>query len=176
MNWLLHAANVLNSVLPVRECFGIRRLLLNKSGLTVGKGSRITHGVKLYDRYIAIGDAVWIGMNTVIVSSDNGHVTIRDNVDIAPCCRIISGTHEIGDHGRRAGAGCGHDIVIGRGTWVGASASILAGAHIGPGSIVAAGSVVVAGEYPPDTLLAGVPAVAKRSLPAGPAQSLPDKA
>lgn len=164
MNWLLHLVNVMNSVLPVRETFGFRRMLANKGGIRLGNGTRITHGVKFYDRYITIGNAVWIGMNTVIASTDKGHIAIGDNVDIAPCCRILSGTHEIGNPERRAGEGSGGEIVIGRGTWVGASTTILAGARIGPGSIIAAGSVVVAGEYPPNTLLAGVPAAVKRSL------------
>jgi acetyltransferase-like isoleucine patch superfamily enzyme len=165
MNWLLHTVNVMNSVLPVRETFGVRRMLANKGGISVGKGTRITHGVKFYDRHITIGSAVWIGMNTVIASTDKGHITIADNVDIAPCCRILSGTHEIGSPERRAGEGSGGEIVIGQGPCIGASTTILAGARIGSGSIIAAGSVVIAGEYPPNTLLAGIPAAVKRTLP-----------
>ncbi len=41
---------------------------------------------------------------------------------------------------------------------------IVGGARIGPGSVVAAGSVVLAGEYPPNSFLAGVPAVVKKRL------------
>jgi acetyltransferase-like isoleucine patch superfamily enzyme len=154
MNWLLHTVNVMNSVLPSRESFGIRRMLANRGGIVVGKGTRITHGVKFYDRYITIGNSVFLGTGTILYSTDKGRITIEDNVDIAPCCRIVSGTHEIGSSERRAGPGAGQDIVIGRGTWIGVGTSILA-----------AGSVVIAGEYPPNTLLAGVPASIKRVLP-----------
>jgi len=165
MNWVLHVANVMNSVLPVRETFGIRRLLANRGGMVVGKKTRITHGVKFYDRYITIGDSVWIGMNTVFASTHKGRITIGNNVDIAPCCRIISGTHELGGPERRAGTGSGADVSIGNGTWIGAASCILPGAHIGEGSVVAAGSVVMAGNYPPNVLLTGVPARVKKSLP-----------
>jgi len=165
MNWLLHTVNVMSSILPVRETFGIRRMLANRGGIVVGKGTRITHDVKFYDRYITIGNSVWLGMGTILASTDKGRIIIEDNVDIAPGCRIVSGTHQIGSSDRRAGPGAGMDIVIGRGTWIGASSCILPGAFIGPGSIVAAGSVVTAGDYPPNTLLAGVPASAKRVLP-----------
>lgn len=165
MNWVLHVLNVMNSVLPVRETFGIRRLLANCGGMVVGKGTRITHGVKFYDRYITIGDSVWIGMNTVIASTHKGRITIGDNVDIAPCCRIVSGTHDLGGSERRAGTGSGADVIIGNGTWLGTACCILPGAHIGEGSVVAAGSVVLAGKYPPNAMLAGVPASVKRSLP-----------
>ena len=164
MNWLLHSVNVVNSLLPVRETFGVRRKLTIMGGISVGKDTRITHGVKLYDRYITIGKSVWIGMNTVIASTHLGRITIGDNVDIAPCCRIVSGTHEIGGPDRRAGTGSGGDVVIGKGTWIGTGSIVLAGAEIGEGSIVGAGSVVFAGKYPANILLAGSPARIKRVL------------
>ncbi|MFA6290966.1 MAG: acyltransferase [Victivallales bacterium] len=49
-------------------------------------------------------------------------------------------------------------IKVGSNCWIGAKATILDGADIGNGSIVAAGAVVLCGTYPPDTILAGVPA------------------
>jgi len=160
----VHLTNVLNLVCPVREVFGLRCCLYRASGIKVGRGTRITHGVAFYDRYITIGDAVWIGPGTRLFSTSKGHITIEDNVDIAPCCCIMSGTHEIGDEIRRAGAGDGKDVRIGAGTWVGGHSSILPGAIIGPGCLVAAGSVVIAGEYPANSLLAGVPARVRRTL------------
>jgi maltose O-acetyltransferase len=165
VNLIIHLVNMSTSVLPVREIIGFRRWLANLGGIAVGRKSRITHGVKLYDRYITIGESVWIGMNTVIASTHLGKIRIEDNVDIAPCCRIMSGTHLIGGSDRRAGEGSGMDISIGKGSWIGSASTILAGAQIGSGSIVAAGSVVIKGEYPPNVLLAGVPAKVKRELP-----------
>jgi acetyltransferase-like isoleucine patch superfamily enzyme len=164
MSLLVHLTNVLNLICPVRETFGLRCRLYRAGGIKVGRGTRITHGVAFYDRYITIGDAVWIGPNTRFCSTSKAHITIEDNVDIAPCCCIMSGTHEIGGEMRRAGAGAGRDVRIGAGTWVGGNSTVLPGAIIGPGCIVAAGSVVTAGEYPANSLLAGVPARVRRPL------------
>lgn len=165
MNLVIHLLNISTSILPVRETIGFRRWLANRGGISVGRKTRITHGVRLYDRYITLGESVWVGMNTVIASTHLGKIEIGDNVDIAPCCRIISGTHFMGGSERRAGEGSGIDITIGSGSWIGTGSTIIAGARIGCGSIVAAGSVVIKGIYPPNVLLAGVPAVVKRELP-----------
>ena len=50
------------------------------------------------------------------------------------------------------------DIEIGDDVWLGANTTILKGVKIGNGSIVATGAVVTAGEYPPRSILGGVPA------------------
>ncbi len=164
MSLLLHLTNALNLVCPVRETLGVRRLLYRAGGIEVGIGTRITHGVAFYDRYVTFGRGVWIGPNTRFFSTSKAHITVEDNVDIAPCCCITSGTHEIGGAVRRAGAGSGKNVRIGSGTWLGAGSIVLPGATIGKGCIVAAGSVVTAGDYPANTLLAGVPASIRREL------------
>jgi maltose O-acetyltransferase len=48
-------------------------------------------------------------------------------------------------------------VRVGRGSFVGAQATILAGVCVGPEAFVAAGSVVTS-DVPPRTLVAGVPA------------------
>lgn len=165
MSIIVHLTNILNLMCPVREVLGLRCCLYRAGGIKVGRGTRITNGVAFYDHYVTIGSAVWIGPNTRFFSTSKGHITIEDNVDIAPCCCIMSGTHVIGDGRRRAGAGAGMAVRIGAGTWVGGNSSVLPGAIIGPGCLVAAGSVVTAGEYPANSLLAGVPAKVHRTLP-----------
>jgi acetyltransferase-like isoleucine patch superfamily enzyme len=50
------------------------------------------------------------------------------------------------------------DIHIGDDVWLGANTTILKGANIGSGSVIATGAVVTAGDYPPRSILAGVPA------------------
>ena len=54
-------------------------------------------------------------------------------------------------------------VAIGDGSWIGAGARILGGVQIGRGCVVAAGAVVTR-SVPDNTLVAGVPAVPKRSL------------
>lgn len=56
------------------------------------------------------------------------------------------------------------EVTIGDDVWIGANVSILKGAYIGAGSIVATGAVVPAGQYPPRSILAGVPAKVVKSL------------
>lgn len=165
MGLTLTLFNTINLAIPFKGFFTFRRLLLRAGGVTVGRGTRIATGAKFYDKYITIGERVWIGPETMVYSSANGPVTIGDQVDIAPGVTIVSGSHELGGPERRAGTGTGSAIVIGDGTWVGARALILGGARIGRGCMVAAGAVVTPGEYPDNVLLAGVPAVVKRTLP-----------
>jgi acetyltransferase-like isoleucine patch superfamily enzyme len=58
------------------------------------------------------------------------------------------------------------EITIGNDVWIGRDAKILAGAHIPDGCVVAAGSVVTRKEFPPYSIIGGVPAkVIKPRLP-----------
>lgn len=58
------------------------------------------------------------------------------------------------------------DTILEDHIWVAMGAKILKGAHIGANSIVACQAVVTGGNYPPGSLLAGVPArVAKSAIP-----------
>lgn len=50
------------------------------------------------------------------------------------------------------------EITIGDNVWVGANVTILRGAQIGSNCVVATGSVVKGGVYPPNSVLAGIPA------------------
>ena len=51
-----------------------------------------------------------------------------------------------------------YSIVIENDVWIGANACILSGAHIGKGSIIAAGAVVTNKQFPPYSIIGGVPA------------------
>ena len=70
-----------------------------------------------------------------------------------------------------------HGCTVEDGCLIGMGAIVLDGARIGRGSLVAAGSVVSVGfQVPPETLVAGVPAVVKRSLKPDEVQSFIDSA
>jgi len=49
-------------------------------------------------------------------------------------------------------------IEVGKDCWIGAKVTLLDGARVGDQCVIAAGAVVKAGDYPPRSVLAGVPA------------------
>jgi carbonic anhydrase/acetyltransferase-like protein (isoleucine patch superfamily) len=58
-----------------------------------------------------------------------------------------------------------HGATLGDGCLIGIGAIVLNGVHVGAGALVAAGAVVTR-DVPPQTLVAGIPAQAKRTLSA----------
>jgi acetyltransferase-like isoleucine patch superfamily enzyme len=170
MNALLDAlknplANLALSVLPATRCFGLKRALLNALGFEIGAGCKITGGVKFYGRgRIAIGEDTWVGLGCLFIVAPDADIVIGARCDIAPRVIFHTGSHRIGDGQRRAGEGYSAPIAIADGSWVGTGSVVLAGSRIGSASILAAGATLLAGDYPADTLLAGVPATAKRAL------------
>lgn len=158
--------NFLVAAAPATRWFAYKRKLAKWCGISVGNNTKITGGFRVYGRAkVSIGSDCWLGLNTHIYLGHEGSVTIGDSCDIAPEVILHSGSHEIGDSSHRAGAGVSSSICIGDGTWIGTRAIILPGVIIGPGSIVAAGSLVRKAVYPPNSLIAGVPARIRRELP-----------
>ena len=161
LNWLL-------ALLPVTRWFGLKRRLLRLFGVGVGDGSRICGHVRFYGAgRVWIGARCWIGIDTCFhTSAGGGDVTIGDNCDVAPDVCFHTGTHDPGNHDRRAGADRAGPIAIGAGTWIGVRATILAGTVIAPGSLIGAGAMVTGGRHPEDSLLLGIPARPVSTLPA----------
>jgi len=108
----------------------------------------------------------------------DGEVVIGDFVTLVGAIISVNSRVEIGDHAFIAhqvvladsfaavpqadgmpspSDGRPSKIVVGRNSWIGARATILAGVRIGEGAIVGAGAVVE-DEVPPFTIAAGVPA------------------
>jgi carbonic anhydrase/acetyltransferase-like protein (isoleucine patch superfamily) len=110
---------------------------------------------------VSLGEesSVWYG---AVLRGDTEPIRIGDRTNVQDGCILHA------DPGFPAivGEGCvvGHNAVvhgcaIGDNSLVGMSATILNGAKIGEGSIVAAGAVVPEGrEFPPRSLIVGVPA------------------
>jgi len=147
---------------------------------TVGDNVKLAGSVALVCREatpILIGDDTNIYRNTEILGpatigarcmiNRDGYIragtTIHDDVFIGPFVRLITDGHQIGSPGKRAGTNQTQPIVIGAGTWIGASSTILGGVTIGEGCIVAAGSLVNK-DVPANTLVGGVPAKPIRLL------------
>lgn len=125
---------------------------------------RLARGVRIYrDAEITgpvdFGPDVFLNRGAYV----QGHTTIGDRTSVGQFVRIVTDTHELGDHHQRAGEKIVRDVVIGSGVWIGASVTILPGVRIGDGAVVAAGSVVTA-DVEADTLVGGVPARLIRRL------------
>lgn len=150
--------SVLSSVLipiPIRWKF------YSGMGMNVER-SKICPNVWFGSRNITIGAGTFINYRCVFNTA--GGITIGRNVDIAMDVSFVTSSHEVGCSSRRAGTALSAPIRVGDGVWIGARAVILPGVTIGAGSIIAAGSVVVK-DCEPDTLYAGAPARAIKSLP-----------
>ncbi len=114
----------------------------------------VEFGTIIHQASVELGQHVYIGCNCSI-----GECVIEDEVLIGSNVDIISGKHQhyfdkldvpIREQGGRL-----EKITIGRDSWIGNSAVVMA--NIGEQSIVAAGSVVVH-DVPPCSIVAGNPA------------------
>jgi carbonic anhydrase/acetyltransferase-like protein (isoleucine patch superfamily) len=105
-----------------------------------------------YRGVISVTRSVRIGDDTLIA----GEVAIFDNTNhpVSPAQRLAKGGLSAAEIG---------PVVIGRNVWIGLRCTIMRGVTIGDNSVVAAGAVVTK-SVPPNTIVAGNPAVVIRSL------------
>jgi maltose O-acetyltransferase len=159
-----HFVNIILSFLPPSRLFFFRRLCLRIVGIGMGQGVSFCGRGWIYGRGpLKIGDHTWLSPGIVFYTNTKASIVIGNKCDIGPGVEFITGGHLIGGADRRAGEGTALSISIGDGCWVGAKSIILGGVVIGSGSIVAAGSVVTK-SIPAGSLVAGIPAVIKRTL------------
>ena len=106
-----------------------------------------------FGRNLHIGKNVFI--NSGVMFTDLGGITLEDNVLIGPRANIISVNHPAEPQARRGIIL--NPVRICKNAWIGANATILPGVTVGENAIVAAGAVV--SKYvPPNTVVGGVPA------------------
>lgn len=136
--WLLLRISgiaVQRSVIDSRGYIGSRLI-------SIGRGASINHGVFLDGSApVRIGDSVSIGMNVL----------------------VLTGSHDLGGPGKRAGELNKQPVTIEEGAWVGANSLILPGVTIGRGAVVGAGSLVMK-DVAANTVVMGNPARVVRRL------------
>ncbi len=156
--------NLLSGLFPPVKLFEQKRWVYIKAGFLISSSVKITSRIKIYGGGgISLGEGTWLGIATEFYVPDNSFVSIGKKCDVAPKVLFMCGSHILGDEGRRAGDGCIGNIQVDDGVWIGTGAIILPNVYIGSGSVVAAGSVVVSGRYPANSLIAGNPAIVKKT-------------
>ncbi len=119
------------------ECSGTLKKV--GEGLYIGSNVGLgTHG------FFGCAGGIYIGNDTIFGNFVSMHSEnhIYSNIDVPI---RLQGVKRLG-------------ISIGDNCWIGAKSTILDGVTIENGCIVAAGSVVAKGNYPPNSIIAGVPA------------------
>jgi acetyltransferase-like isoleucine patch superfamily enzyme len=109
--------------------------------------------------YTDFGKSIRVGRNVFINHAcefmDRGGITIEDDVLVGPKVNLITISHPLDPTTRRS-TYCG-PIVIKKGAWLGAAATVLPGVTIGKNAVVAAGAVVTR-NVADNTAVGGVPA------------------
>lgn len=121
----------------------------------------ISPGVWFGSKNVSIGRQTFINYGCMFNTASA--VIVGENCAIGMDVLFITGTHDLGEHQRRAGDHRSEEIRIGNGVWIGARTTILPGVSVGDGAVIAAGSVVVA-DCDADFLYGGVPASRIRAL------------
>lgn len=114
---------------------------------------------------IYIGNHVWIN-SFARINTYSGKLIIKDSCAIGQGLSVISYNHNFfswddipeSPQWRKIENCTPNTVTINEHCWIGANVTLLAGCNIGRGCLVAAGSICVNKEYPPYTILGGVPA------------------
>ena len=140
----------LNHTLPNSEEYN--NLLKELLGDNLGENSAIIAPIAgaAFD-HIKIGDNVFINSNILLMA--RGGITIEDDVMIAGNVQLLSNNHDEYD---RQILIC-KPILIKKGAWIGAGASILPGVTVGEYAIVGAGAIVTK-DVPDYAVVVGSPA------------------
>lgn len=114
-----------------------------------------------YGCNIRIGERFFANFNLTIL--DEAPVTFGNDVFIGPNVSIYTACHPLDAEARRSRREWAEPVTIGNDVWIGGGVTVVPGVTIGDRVVVAAGAVVTK-DVPSDTLVAGNPARALRSL------------
>jgi maltose O-acetyltransferase len=154
--WLINGI-VASAVVPHR----LRLIALALYGVDVTRSTSVGPGCFFGGSEIRIGAQSTVNTGCFIDNVDR--VDIGDHVGIGSQVTIITGAHEIGPAGHRAGPLSSGPVTIEDGCWLGARVVVLPGVTIGRGCVVGAGAVVTR-DCQPNGVYVGVPARRLREL------------
>jgi len=123
----------------------------------------IVHKSAVIEGDVELGEncTVWPG---AVLRGDNGPIRIGNNCSIQDNC-VLHNQVTIGDNVTVGHAAVVHGCKIGNNVIVGMNSTILTGSEVAEWSIIAAGSVIRENQkFPPNSLIAGVPAAVKREI------------
>ena len=127
--------------------------LLRLFGAKVGSGLVIRPGASIsFPWRLTIGDHVWIGEDTLILSL--AEVSIGSHSCVSQRAFLCTGSH---DHRQRSFDLITKPIILESSSWVGAMAFIGPGVTVHEGAVCAGGSVVTK-DVPPHSVVGGNPA------------------
>lgn len=106
----------------------------------------------------AVGNFVEVKKSRLGRGSKSMHLTYLGDATIGERTNIGAGTITCNYDGKNK-----HETVIGDNVKIGSDTMLVAPVKVGSGSVTAAGSVIIS-DVPPDSLVAGVPAVVKKKL------------
>ncbi|HUY78223.1 MAG TPA: hypothetical protein VMV29_15720 [Ktedonobacterales bacterium] len=106
-------------------------------------------------------------INDALINLSSGDVTIGKYAFFGHRVSLLTGTHDINTFGavrQVAVPRTGRDIVIEEGAWLSSNVTVVGPCTIGKHAVVAVGAVVL-GDVAPYTVVAGVPATARKVIP-----------
>lgn len=162
--------NVVLALLPGNMGMHLRQKVLPRYFKSCGRPVYIHERFRFRSIHnLTLGNRVRIGVDNFIQAA--GGVTLEDDVMLGPGVKIWSLTHVYEDVSKPIidqGYEC-DPVIIGRGSWLGASVFVLPGVKLPEGCIVSAGTVVNKKQYPAFCLIAGNPCrvVGIRNAPEG---------
>lgn len=162
-DWPLHFILVLTNWLPDNvQILRLRGILASPFFKSCGKNLRLGRNITFYNpSNITIGSNVYIALGNWFMAADT--ISIADEVLFGPYNVIVTSNHTMHEGSFRYGKSDRGPIAIGRGSWVGASCTILKGITIGEGSAVGANSLVIR-DVPSFTVVGGNPAKELKKL------------